>query len=69
MSAITLRRSHAAHTDLMNALLIACREGVRLHSLRPEEAERFLVEASGRDCSFTRYLLEHVMRRVVGGVQ
>jgi hypothetical protein len=61
-----LPASAHAHTDLLNALFLALRDGVRRGRVDPKACEGFLALASESDCRVTRVLLETVLKATRG---
>jgi hypothetical protein len=67
MSNVTvLPASVYAHTDLLNSLFLALRDGVRKGRINPRACEGLLVHASESDCRVTRAMLESVLKATRG---
>ena len=61
---VQLKPSAEAHGDLLNALLIAFRDGVHRKRVDPDKVEPLMRMASCSDCFVVRSMLEAVMREI-----
>ena len=59
---VPLKQSAHAHADLLNALLIAFRDGVRRQRIDPDKVEPLMRMASYSDCRVVRFMLEALLR-------
>ncbi len=58
---VPLQVSAYAHSDLLNSILLALRDGVKSHRIHPDVAEPVLTWASHSDCNVCRRILEAVL--------
>ena len=65
-SVTVLPASVYAHTDLLNSLFLALRDGVRTGRVNPNACEPLLSHASQSDCRVTRAMLESVLKATRG---
>jgi hypothetical protein len=62
-----LPASAHAHADLLSALFIALREGVRCGRINPKACEGVIGFASRSDCGTVRLMLEQVLKTATRG--
>ena len=64
-SVAILEASEYAHSDWMQALLLALRDGVKRRRIHPDAVDPLMVRASRSDCGVVRVMLEAVMREII----